>query len=171
MAIYSKRPKTEFTPAPEGLHAAVCCDVIDHGILHTQFGDIPTVEIRWQLEERDEEHDRPFMVSKRFRNSLHEKAKLCMYLESWRGRKFTEEEAENFDIEKLLGVNGQVQVIREIKSGGKTYSNVQAVVPPAKNSPKLRVSEDYVRVCDREKRQDLANNPDGYEASDADVPF
>jgi hypothetical protein len=32
MSIIAKSNKKDFTPAPEGLHSAVCCDVVDLGL-------------------------------------------------------------------------------------------------------------------------------------------
>jgi hypothetical protein len=172
MSIIAKDSKKEFTPAPEGLWPAVCCDVLDLGEQESQWGKKHRVEIRWLLEEKDDETDKPYMVIKRFTLSLHEKATLRSTLEAWRGRKFSKEELEGFDLEKLVSANCQIQIIHNLGGDGTVYANVQAVVPAAKNSTKLRVNGDYVRVCDREKRAELERNPDGgYKAADEDVPF
>lgn len=153
MSIIAKKKKTEFTPAPEGLHSAVCCDVVDLGIVESQWGSAHKVQIRWQLEEKDAKTDKPFMVVSKYTLSLHEKSRLRPMLEAWRGRKFTNDELDGFDLEALIGVNCQVQVIHDIKDDGGVWANVQAVVPPPKNGIKLRVSDDYVRVQDRPDEQ------------------
>ena len=170
MSIIAKNNKGEFTPAPEGLHPAVCCDVVDRGVVESQWGESHQVEVRWQLEDKDPKTNRPFMVQRRYRLSLHEKSSLRPMLEAWRGRKFSQEELEGFDLEKLIGVNCQVQVIHNIKDNG-VYANVQAVVPAPKNGTKLRVDSDYIRVCERDKRAEMESDPHGYQAQDADVPF
>ena len=163
MAIIASKPKSQFNPAPEGLHSAICCDVVDLGMLPSPWGDRHQIEIRWQLDLIDQKSKGkwPFMVTRKFGLSLGPKSHLRPILESWRGRKFTKEELESFDLEKLIGVNCQVQVIHNIVDGGETYANVQAVVPPAKNAPKMRISESYVRVVEREKRAKLEADPFG----------
>lgn len=168
MAIIAKSNKTDFTPAPEGLHPAVCVDVIDLGIVKSQWGESHQVKIRWQLEDLDPKTKRPFIVQRQFRNSLHEKSSLRPLLESWRGKKFTEEELQGFDLEKLLLVNCQLQVIHHIKSEGSVYANVQAIVPPGKGQTKLKARE-YTREKDRIK--DQPGSLDEQEEIDNDIPF
>ena len=86
-------------------------------------------------------------------------------LEAWRGKKFTEKEREGFDVEKLIGVCGQVQVIHNIKDDGEVWANVQTCVPYPKNTPMLR-AEEYTREIDRDQA-----DGHGYEPQDSDVPF
>ena len=49
----------------------------------------------------DETHGRRFDVARVYTLCLHERAALRKDLESWRGRKFTEQELDGFDLEKL----------------------------------------------------------------------
>ena len=76
-----------FTPAPEGLHRAVCVDVIDRGILPGYQGkETHKIDILWQIEARDPEADNErFRVLKRYTLSLNEKSNLSKDLEAWRG--------------------------------------------------------------------------------------
>src|SRR5208283_3191006 len=152
--------KKDYTPAPEGLWPAVCCDVVDLGILRTPFGERPQIAIYWHLEQIDPKTKFHFMVTQRFTPSLHEKSKLRPMLEAWRGRRFNPEELKKFDIEKLIGANCQLQVIHNITTDGRTFANVQAVVPPARGMAKLSVRNDYVRVSERAKRAKLEQHPD-----------
>ena len=166
MSIVAKENISEYSTAPEGLWPAVCCDVIDLGIVDSQWGESHQIEIRWQLEDNDPKTERPFMVLRRYRLSLHEKSNLRPMLEAWRGRKFNEEELTGFDLEKLVGVNCQVQVIHGIKSTGGTFAKVQAVVGPAKGTAKLAV-RNYQRVIDRPKQQ----GTDSHSDADESAPF
>jgi len=168
MPIYARKPKGNYATAPEGLWPAVCVDVVDLGITKTPWGDAPQIKIVWQLEEKDPETDKRFVVQRRFTPSLGERSNLRKCLEAWRGRKFTKDEQEEFDIEKLLGANCQVQIIHNVKAEGETWANVQAIVPPAKNSTKLR-AEDYTREIDRAKQYE--SHPDGKEPGDDAPPF
>ena len=167
MAIVAKDNRKDFTPAPEGLWPAVCCDVVDLGMVDSPWGERHQVEVRWFLDQKDEQSGKLFMAVKRFTLSLHEKSNLRPTLESWRGRKFAPEELEGFDLEKLLGANCQVQIIHNISSEGRTYGNVQAVVPPSKGAVRMRVPPDYVRVCDRTKN----HGEEPFEPGDEDLAF
>lgn len=157
MPIYAKKKESEYTVAPEGLWPAVCCDVVDLGIVQGAFGPQEKIEIRWQLEEVDEKTGRRFLIVQRYTPSLHEKSRLRPMLEAWRGKKFTAEEERQFDIEKLLGANCQLQIIHNVKDEGRVYANVQAVVPMPRNAAKIRISEDYVRVVNRPKEYHNGN--------------
>ena len=149
MPIYSRDNRKQFDPAPEGLHQAVCCDVVDLGEVETRFGRKLQVEFRWFLECNNEKTGKPFMSVKRYTNSLNEKATLRHHLEAWRGKKFTQNELEQFDLETCLGVNCQIQIVHNITDDGTAYANVQTIVPAPRGAIKLIVPGDYVRAKDR----------------------
>lgn len=148
MPIIARKPESNFAPCPEGLHHAVCVDVVDLGVLQTTFGDKHKVRLVWQIEDENPDTHRRFDARKQYNLSLHEKATLRKDLESWRGRKFTDEELKGFDLEKLLGANCQIQVVHDIGDEGKVYANVQAVVPAPKHTPKI-APLDYTREKDK----------------------
>jgi hypothetical protein len=172
MPIIAKDNRKEFTPAPEGLHQGVCVDVIDLGLVTGQYGEKHKVEIRWQLDLLEDASTsnppRRFMVTNRYTLSLNEKATLRKHLEAWRGKLFTEEELAGFDLEKLLGVNGQLQIIHNLSEKGRTFANIQAIVPLGKGMTKIRPSEDYVRMKDRTSTEPGHTDP---EPSEEEVPF
>jgi hypothetical protein len=162
MPIIARAKTADYRVAPEGLHPAVCCDVVDLGDIETEWGTKPKVLIIWQIEEHDKETGTPFTVSQRYTLSLHEKSNLRKMLESWRGKKFEAKDLEeDYDLEKLIGINCQVQVVNNISSKGGVFANVQAVVKPEKNQH-LMVWKDYVRVCNRAANGDNGN----YQATD-----
>jgi hypothetical protein len=139
-----------FTPAPEGVHQAVCVDVIDKGMVETKgFDGKPPrkkhmVSIAWQIDEVRDDGKR-FLVYRRYTLSLNEKASLRKDLESWRGRKFTRDEEMGFDVEKLIGVNCMLN-IQHNQSGEKTYANVVSVMPLHKSLASTKLAPlDYVR--------------------------
>lgn len=169
MPIYASYQKGEFTPAPEGLHQAVCVDVVDQGLRQTQWGEKHKVQIRWQIDQADEKTGRPFLVTASYTLSLHKKANLRQHLEAWRGQRFSEDELQGFDLEKLLGVNCQLQIVHSIGDEGSVFANVQAIVPLGKGMVHLRPSADYVRVCDRPGQQ---QRPAAFSGGTVDeVPF
>jgi hypothetical protein len=170
MPIIAKKPESNFTPCPEGLHQAVCVDVVDLGLNKGPFGEKHKVELRWQteLENEDVHPPRRFQLRKWYTLSLHEKASLRKDLECWRGRKFTEDELKGFDLEKLIGANCQLQVIHNITDDGKTYDNIQAIVPHNSKLPKI-AAQDYTREKDRAKQH--GNGVPESEFDGEPVPF
>lgn len=148
MAIIAREPEAKFTPAPEGLHVACCCDVVDLGVSDHGFGEKHYVEVRWMLESEDD-GGRRFIVRRRYTLSLNEKAALRKDLETWRGRKLSGDELRGFDLEKLVGVGCQLQVVHRLSERGGTFANVQAVIPLGKGQRSPGVSPDYVRVSER----------------------
>lgn len=158
-----------FTPAPAGVHQAVCVDVIDKGVLDVTWQGKTKqqhkIDIAWQIDELRDDGKR-FLVYKRYTLSLSEKANLRKDLESWRGRSFTETELRGFDVETVLGANCLVNV-QHHTSGEKTYANVVAVMPLTKGMAKI-VALDYVREKDRsEAPQDEHSAP----LTEDDIPF
>jgi hypothetical protein len=170
MAILVTAGNSEkFEPAPPGLHQAICVDVVDMGVLEVTYAGQTKkqrkVRIVWQIDELMAS-GKPFIVQKRYTASLHEKATLRKELESWRGRPFTEEELEEFDLEaKLIGANAQVNVQHTTKDG-TTYANVVSVVPLGKGMQKLTMNG-YVRVKDRTDVQPVETP----EITADDIPF
>lgn len=158
-----------FTPAPSGVHQGVCCDVVDLGMVTTEWeGKKRTshkVYLVWQIGEVNQETGKRFTVRKRYTVSLHEKAALRKDLQSWRGRPFTQEELRGFDLDKVLGVNGLLNIVHA-ESDGSIYANVEAIMPLPKGQARMDVS-DYVREQDRPKDQASGE----FQASDDDVPF
>lgn len=171
----SAKAGTSYPPAPTGAHAAVCVDVVDMGMLKVAWGGKEKqqhkVRIIWQIDE-DRDDGKPFQVSKRYTLSLHEKAALRKDLESWRGRSFTTEELEGFDLETLLGIPVLLNIIHNTKDGN-TYANIASLMrlPRTMQAP---VQRDYIRVCDREPAQGEPTGPqfdEGPGITDDDIPF
>ena len=75
---------------------------------------------------------KPLIVSKRYTLSLDEKATLRKDLEAWRGKAFTQEELDGFNLEVLLGKCCMVNVTHSTYDG-KEYANIAGIsqVPSA----------------------------------------
>jgi len=130
----------DFEKAPEGTHVARCYRFIDLG---TQFNEKwnthqRKVQISWELPTELMEDGRPFMVSAQYTASLSEKAYLRRDLESWRGRKFTDEERAGFELDTVLGAPCMLNVVHNT-TDGTTYTNVQGIVamPKGMECPEL----------------------------------
>lgn len=165
MPVIVNRGGRDFVPAPAGLHQAVCIDVIELGEIDGKYGRKRWVELRWQIDELTED-GAPFLVRQRYTASLHEKARLRHHLDAWRGKAFTPKELEGFDLETLVGVNGQINVVHRTSAQGAIFANVDSIVKLAKGM-KPMVPAQYVRVKDRPP--DSAPPAEAHD--DDEVPF
>jgi hypothetical protein len=161
----------DFTPAPEGLHAAVCVDIIDKGLIDTKFGPKHQVRVIWEISFlRDD--GRPFTVGRTYTASLHQQSNLRKHLEAWRGRAFTAEEVAGFDLEKVLGTPCQL-LVQHADVDGTIFANVGNVMK-AQPGPKQKPSGCYTRWKDRPENQakapTSAPNPAGPPEQEP-VPF
>ena len=135
MAIIAKTGGQDFVKAPAGTHAARCYQVIDLGTQKGEYKGKPTykhkVLIVFELVDELMEDGRPFSVSGKYTLSLSQKGNLRPLLESWRGVPFTEEEAQGFDIEVLLGKTCLLTAVHNVV-GDKTYVNIASISKPMK---------------------------------------
>lgn len=119
-----------FTPAPEGVHSAVCVDVINLGTVDTQFGKKPKCRIVFEINKKMDD-GRPFTAAKTYTVSLNEKSNLHKDLRSWKGKPFTSQELQGFDLERLIGAPCQV-AISHVDKDGTTYANITMIMKPEK---------------------------------------
>lgn len=132
MGLMAKKPENDFEIAPQGNHVATCYQVIDLGFQESNWqGNISwkhKVFVNFELSNEKMQDGRPFSVGARYTLSLHEKAELRKALESWRGRGFTEQELEGFDLFNILDKPAMVNV-QHNESNGNTYANISAITP------------------------------------------
>lgn len=150
--IASKGKGGDYKPCPVGVQQGVCIDVIDHGTVEVTYSGETKSQHKVTLRfasELEMEEGKYFQVQRRFTLSLHKKSSLRPFLDSWRGKPFTEEEAEAFDLETLLGVNAMLNVMHEEGAEGKVYARIAAIMPVGRTTPKIHIPADYVRMCDR----------------------
>ena len=134
---------TSFPPIEPGTYLARAYGLVDLGRQYSQKYDksSPKVLIMWELPtETVEVEDRTEtrVLSKQYTCSLSDNASLRKDLESWRGRRFTDEELKGFDLRNIVGVPCQLSITNEERNG-KTYSNINAVVsiPKGTQVPEL----------------------------------
>lgn len=126
-----------FTPCPAGSYLARCVQLIDLGTqTATHEGETKRarkVLVAWEVldDECRRDDGAPYILSKRFTQSLHEKAALRKTLASWRGRDFTPAELKGFDLKAVLGQNAFLSVIHTDKDG-KTFANIAGCMKPPK---------------------------------------
>lgn len=127
---------TTYEPVPEGNYIARCISMVHIGeVMDTFQGESKLtnkVRITWELPTelkvfKEGEPERPYTIGKEFTLSLNEKATLRKFLESWRGKAFTDDEAKSFDVSKLLDVACMLNIIHKVSKTGKTYAEIASV--------------------------------------------
>jgi hypothetical protein len=143
---------SDFKPHPEGIHPAVCVDVMDLGLVETEFQGqrrrVNKVKLVFESEQKTEE-GRNFTVSRNFTASLHPKAKLAEFLGKWRGRPVLP--GETIDLAKLLGASCTLVISHQQNLSGKTYASIDAVSKPTK---KVTPSGTYDPAATRRSYED-----------------
>ena len=123
----------DFKPHPEGIHPAVCVDVMDLGLVETEFQGqkrmVNKVKLVFESEQKTED-GKSCTVSKNFTASLHPKAKLAEFLGKWRGRALVP--GETIDLAKLLGASCTLVLSHQQNMTGKTYAAIDAVSKPTR---------------------------------------
>jgi len=84
---------------------------------------------------------------------MHEKSNLRKQLESWRGKKFTDEEAENFDVSSILGATCMLSVVETVK-GDKVYANITSIGALPKGFPKQTAENKLVYFSEGDENSD-----------------
>ncbi len=116
---------------PTGTHLGICYMVLDLGIQKTNFegvdGQAHKCFIAWELPSEKMDDGRPFVISKEYTVSVSPKSNLYADLISWRGREFTPEELNGFDIFNVMGAPAMISVVHKTSKKGSTYSMVGAV--------------------------------------------
>lgn len=162
MAIIAKASNSggeQFAPAPQGVHRAICCDVVDRGMVEGKFGPKHLVRIVWQLEAAMQD-GKPYLIDRNFTLSLDERSALRAALESWAGKPLTLQQAAGFDLEKLVGVSCALLVVHKpSRDNSRMFSNITAVLPKQPGAP-LAI-RDYVRVMQRQAPTSNAAQPVG----------
>lgn len=69
----------------------------------------------------------PRTITKEYSFSLNEKSTLRKDLQAWRGKMFTEEELQGFNLLNILNKACQLQIILEEKNG-KQYNNIAGIM-------------------------------------------
>lgn len=126
-----------FKPLDAGTYPARCYSMVHIGTVTELInGEEKTnnkIRVSWEIptelkEFKQGEGLKPWVVSKEYNLSMHEKSTLRKDLKAWRGKDFTDEEAKCFDVTRLLGVVCMLSINHK-ESKGKTYLEVNGVSP------------------------------------------
>jgi hypothetical protein len=158
----------DFKPHPEGIHPAACVDVMDLGLVETEFQGqkrmVNKVKLVFESEQKTED-GKNCTVSKNFTASLHPKAKLADFLGKWRGRPVTP--GETIDLAKLIGASCTLVISHQQNMTGKTYASIDAVSKPTK---KVTPSGTYDAAATRQRYAEWKAKQSGAPVANVAVP-
>lgn len=133
--------QSSIAPIPQGTYLAVCYMLVDLGMQYSEAFKKSSrkVLIGWEVPEETitiDGEERPRIITKQYTASLNESASLRQDLAAWRGRDFTQEELEAFDLRNIVGTSCMINVVHKVKKDGKTFANIQSIMALPKGMPK-----------------------------------
>lgn len=139
-AFYVSSNSKDFEPCPAGAHPAWCYGLIDLGTQTEQYQGKTTsarkVVLLFEVPLEKDKEGNPFTVRAKVTASLSDRANLRKWLQSWRGRPFTEEELKKFELSAVVGKGCQLIVIHKPKAGepNKVSDFIDNILPFPKNT-------------------------------------
>lgn len=129
---------TSFEPCPAGTHGARCVGFIDLGSHAQEYageskGPRRLILLTFEIPGERRDDGKPFLISKRYTWSVHEKSNLRKDLETWRSKRFAETDfgPGGFDIRNVLDKACTITVNHTEKEG-RTYTNIAGIGPAMK---------------------------------------
>lgn len=122
----------QLEPAPEGVHPAVCIDVINLGEEEEAFDNQKPRKVRklgfvWQVFPEDGARDsqgRPFLIDVKVTASVNDGARLRLMLESWCGKPYSQDDLKSVAPMKVRGQSCLIEIYHAVRLGN-IYSNVK----------------------------------------------
>lgn len=117
---------------PSGSYIARCYSMLHLGTTYYEYKGEEKVsnKIRITFELplktkvfKEGEEAKPMVISIEYGMSLHKKSHLLPALVGWRGRAFTDEEIDNFEVSKLVGVPAFINIIHNEKG----YAEISSI--------------------------------------------
>lgn len=133
----AKDSGASFSPHPEGQFPMVCVDVVNLGINVEQFpGQEPRETAKVALvfasgeRQRETKEQELTVVTTEMTLSANEKANLRKFLEAWRGRSYTSEQAETgLPVAKLYGQWGLLSIEHVTTRKGRKFAKITSIAP------------------------------------------
>lgn len=126
--------ESTFEPIPEGTYTAVCHLLVDLGVVYNKTFDSRSrkVMLGWVIPEETyvnkDGETVPRTMYATYTASIGKKAKLRTLLASWRGRDFTQDELDAFNLRNIVGAPCLMNIIHSEGKDGKTYANIAGVM-------------------------------------------
>jgi hypothetical protein len=128
---------------PAGTYLARCYSMVHLGTVKQSYlGEekwTNLVRITWELPTElrcfnAEKGEQPCVISKEVTLSMNEKSTLRALLTGWRGKAFTDDEAKEFDVTKLLGKACMISIFHQASKSNpeKSYERIASISPVMK---------------------------------------
>ncbi len=198
--VVAKDSGETFAPHSEGQHVAFCVDVVNLGTNVEQFQDqepreVNKVALVFASGETQREAGKPDdlkLVTVEMKLSANEKSNLRKFMEQWRGKSYTAEQAaQGLPITKLYGQGALITIEHVTTKRGRLFANIVSIAPLPKamalpDADSAKLLADYTRpkfLNDRKAQyaenlrkhrgDDAIPNPEHHEGEDdlADIPF
>lgn len=157
MKITNNNDDRAFENCPPGATPAVLADVVDLGMVETEFQGQKKIQHKCRLvflTAKKMTDGRPFYVSQQFTASLYEKGNLARFLAQWLNRPLTKAEQKEFDLETLIGAQAQLNIVHTVsEKNGKTYANIFSIAPLPKFDPETGLPFQRVEIPSDFKRK------------------
>lgn len=150
--VTAKDSGGSFTAHSEGQFAVLCVDVVNLGTKVETYADqepreVPKVALVFASGERQEDKSLTFVTTE-MTVSANEKANLRKFLESWRGKSYTPEQAEaGLPITKLYGQSALISIEHVLTRKGRKFAKITSIspLPKAMPAPTVDVLGEYQR--------------------------
>jgi len=138
MAHVAPKSESNYKTLPAGVYPARCYGIAQLGTQEEEFDKkikrlfkiVLFFEFPTQKEVfKEGKGEEPYTLTKEFTFSMYESAGLRLFIEKWAGKKMTAEQAEGYDVGKMLGKICQISVVEYNKRAGGTGSKIDAVMP------------------------------------------
>lgn len=137
MPIIAENNYTPRPPLPPGMHIARCYFMVDMGdctenipgkgtqIIHKICIGFEFPQLQTMINNQPE----IATLRKEFTLSMTKNSKLRPFVEGWRGRAYTDDEAKKFDVAKLVGHSCLINIINGTTKQGKSFDEIGAITP------------------------------------------
>lgn len=146
--IVKNEGNSEIKQLEPGVYTGIASAIIDLGVQENSiFGKKQRkVMIVWNIAGETvkiNDEEKPRVISKEYTMSLSEKSTLRRDLQAWRGKPFTNEELQGFDLKNILNVPCQLQINQDEKNG-KTYTVIAAIMAIPKGMKVEKLEDTYI---------------------------
>lgn len=131
MSLKSPPPASggDFEQPPPGNHPAILIGLIDIGPQESTYEGVTSIRdqliMRWELPTETMSDGQPYIVSAFVTNSMHSKAKLRGWVQSWTGEKAQTLDEQGFDLNMLLGTGCMLNIIHDHNERARVSSVAQ----------------------------------------------
>lgn len=165
--IVKSKGGEDFKKVPAGNHVAVCNLVADVGLQKTGYGPKHKIYLRFEVPEERTSYEKdgkqfegPLTIGSFYTASLSKKATLTGFLEAWRGKGFTKEELDGFDLFNVLGAPCMLNVIHQTsEDGSKVYANIKSIAALPKGMPRPKAENPLLKYSPDDE-SDFAKLPE-----------